>query len=94
MNFDERSHRLNTEIGLLIDSPELAEETAVRFAAIVKPANSYRVVLTDASSGSRKMVWRTEEGGAAIEYDTEPARSDGERLKVHLLSLLPLDREL
>jgi putative cardiolipin synthase len=94
MNFDERSHRLNTEIGLLIDSPELAQETAVRFAAIVSPANSYRVVLTDASSGSPKVVWRTEERGAAIEYDTEPARSDGERLKVHLLSLLPLDKEL
>jgi putative cardiolipin synthase len=40
------------------------------------------------------MVWRTEEGGAATEYDTEPARSEGERLKVQLLSLLPLDKEL
>jgi putative cardiolipin synthase len=94
MNFDERSHHLNTEIGLLIDSPELAQQTADRFASIVSPANSYRVALADASSGSPKVVWRTEERGAAIEYDTEPARSDADRMKVHLLSLLPLDGEL
>jgi putative cardiolipin synthase len=94
MNFDERSHRLNTEIGLLIDSPELAQETATRFAAIVGPANSYRVALADANSGSPKVIWHTEERGAAIEYHTEPARSEGDRMKVHLLSLLPLDGEL
>lgn len=41
MNFDPRSMHLNTEIGLLIDSPELAQQTAARFAAIVQPANSY-----------------------------------------------------
>ena len=94
MNFDERSHRLNTEIGLLIDSPELAQQTATRFAAIVSPANSYRVALADANSGSPQVVWRTEERGAAIEYHTEPARSEGDRMKAHLLSLLPLDGEL
>jgi putative cardiolipin synthase len=94
MNFDERSHHLNTEIGLLIDSPELAQETATRFAAIVSPANSYRVALAAATSGSPRVVWRTEKSGAVIEYDTEPARSEAERMKVHLLSLLPLDGEL
>ena len=28
MNFDQRSKHLNTEIGLIIDSPELAQQTA------------------------------------------------------------------
>ena len=41
MNFDERSRRLNTEIGLIIDSSELAQQTAARFESIVAPANSY-----------------------------------------------------
>jgi putative cardiolipin synthase len=40
------------------------------------------------------LVWRTEEGGKAVEYDTEPARSDWQRIGVNILSLLPLDDEL
>jgi len=40
------------------------------------------------------LVWRTEEGGKAVEYDREPARSYGQRLRLNLLSLLPLDAEL
>jgi putative cardiolipin synthase len=40
------------------------------------------------------LVWRTEEDGKAVEYETESARSDLQRFKVHLLSLLPLDKEL
>jgi putative cardiolipin synthase len=94
MNFDERSHHLNTEIGLLIDSPELAQQTARRFAAIVSPANSYRVMLRSDPAVGASLVWRTQEGDAAVEYDTEPARNDWERMKVRLLSLLPLDEEL
>ncbi len=94
MNFDERSHHLNTEIGLLIDSPELAQQTARRFAAIVSPANSYRVMLRPDLTVGASLVWRTQEGDAAVEYDTEPARNDWERMKVRLLALLPLDEEL
>ena len=41
MNFDQRSKRLNTEVGLIIDSPELAQQTAARFDAMAQPANSY-----------------------------------------------------
>jgi putative cardiolipin synthase len=95
MNFDERSHYLNTEVGLIIDSPELAQQTARRFAAIVVPANSYQPTLrADAAPGAPRLVWRTEEGAALVEYDVEPASSDWKRLKVHLMTLLPLDREL
>ena len=41
MNLDQRSLHLNTEIGLIIDSPELARQIALRFADIAQPANSY-----------------------------------------------------
>jgi putative cardiolipin synthase len=64
MNLDQRSLHLNTEIGLIIESPELARQIAGRFADIAQPANSY--VLMRASpmdsvnailSGAR---WKTE----------------------------------
>ena len=43
---------------------------------------------------SPNLVWRTQENGKAVEYDVEPARSDWQRIKVNVLSLLPLDDEL
>ena len=35
MNFDQRSLHLNTQIGLIIDSPVLAEQVAMRFEVMV-----------------------------------------------------------
>jgi putative cardiolipin synthase len=90
MNFDQRSKRLNTEIGLIIDSPDLAQQTALRFEGMVQPENAYSVQLRD----QRHLVWETQEGGKTVRYDREPARGEGQRLQVGFLSFLPLDREL
>jgi putative cardiolipin synthase len=95
MNFDQRSMHLNTEIGLIIDSPELAQQTAARFESMTSPPNSYALALLPRDLGRPpRLVWRTEEDGKAVEYETEPDRSELQRFKVHLLSLLPLDKEL
>jgi putative cardiolipin synthase len=95
MNFDQRSMHLNTEIGLIIDSPELAQQIAARFEAMVQPVNSYMLALRPNKAGwAPSLVWQTQENGKAVEYDTEPARSDWQRFKVNVLSLLPLDKEL
>jgi putative cardiolipin synthase len=95
MNFDKRSKGLNTEIGLLIDSPELATQTALRFEAMAQPANSYVLSLqADAAGGAAHIVWSTLEKGQAVDYTTEPAQSSARRLLMRLLSLLPVSREL
>ena len=95
MNFDQRSERINTEVGLIIDSPELAQQTAARFEAMVQPENSYALTLRPGSAGSSpRLAWHTQEHGKPIEYAREPARSRWQRLKVKLLSLLPLAGEL
>jgi putative cardiolipin synthase len=95
MNYDQRSKRLNTEIGLIIDSPELAQQTALRFDAMVRPQNSYALALRPNGSGKGShLVWQTEEDGTEIEYAQEPARSTWQRIKLKLLSLLPIRREL
>jgi len=95
MNFDERSRILNTEVSLIIDSPELAQQTAARFDAIVAPPNSYREMLrVDGPGGTPCLSWRTQEGDRSVEYIIEPARSDWDRVKVEFLSHLPLKREL
>ena len=95
MNFDQRSMHLNTEIGLIIDSPALARQVAERFDAMAKSDNSYALALRpDAAGGAPVLRWLTRVAGEAVEYDVEPARSAGQRFEVKLLSLLPLDSEL
>jgi putative cardiolipin synthase len=95
MNFDQRSFRLNTEVGLIIDSEPLARQSAQRFEAMIRPENSYTPALRPAQAGtSTRLVWDTENEGKAVEFTREPARNEWQRLKVNLSSLLPLDREL
>ena len=81
MNYDQRSKHINTEIGLIIDSKELAQQTAHRFEEMVKPENCYilgcgRPPLPGVSPS---LVWRTAEGGQLVEYTREPARSGWQR---------------
>jgi putative cardiolipin synthase len=95
MNLDQRSLHFNTEIGLIIDSPELARQIALRFADITQPANSYVLMLSEADRlDQRHLVWRTLESGKPVEFDREPDATLWQRLKVDMLSLLPLDELL
>ncbi|MGO8974221.1 MAG: phospholipase D family protein [Steroidobacteraceae bacterium] len=95
MNFDQRSKRLNTEMGLIIDSPDLAGQIVARFDAMTRPENAYVLSLHEAHSGTgRNIVWDTVEQGKPVEYTSEPARHWWQRLVVRLLALLPVGREL
>lgn len=95
MNFDQRSMHFNTEVGLLIDSPELARQTATRFEAMTQPSNSYILLLRPLRPGAApQLQWHTEEGGKVVDYAREPARSIWQRVKARLLSWLPLAGEL
>ena len=47
MNLDQRSVRLNTEMGLLIDSGSLADEVAMRFNRLTQPEEANEVSLKD-----------------------------------------------
>jgi putative cardiolipin synthase len=94
MNFDSRSRRLNTEMGLIIDNDELSRQAAGRFEAMARTENSYSVELRPGAERSPRLVWRTVEAGKPVEYDSEPARSVWQRVKARFLSWLPLDPEL
>ena len=47
MNLDPRSANLNTEMGVLVESPELAEQLRGQFERTTGPEISYRVVLEE-----------------------------------------------
>ncbi len=92
MNFDQRSLRVNTELGLIIDSPQVARDIAARFEAITAPANSYKVLLEPANAfGVRSVRWLGADAGKAVSFDSEPDVDAVKRGWIETLSLLPLD---
>ena len=94
MNFDQRSFDINTEIGLIIDSPQIAADIAARFEAIAQPANSYKLVLDRTGGRSGTIEWVTEVDGREVRFDAEPDVDAGKLALVDMLSLLPLERLL
>jgi cardiolipin synthase C len=92
MNFDQRSLRINTELGLVIDSQQIARDIAVRFDAIAQPANSYQLSLGPATAfGVPSVQWTGADGGKQVTLDTEPDVDLVKRGWIETLSLLPLD---
>ena len=86
-NFDQRSALLNTEMGLVIDSPTLAQQLAKTFDTTV-PTAAYEVRLgTDGDS----LEWIERTAAGETRYDTEPGTSWYQRMNVDMLSILPVD---
>ena len=86
-NFDPRSIALNTEMGLVIDSPGLAGKLGQAMRGSI-PQRAYQVLLNP--DGSLYWIARDANGGAT-RYDTEPGTSVWKRMGVSVLSVLPID---
>lgn len=85
-NFDPRSAQLNTELGFLIESPEIASATARIFQQRV-PENAYEVRL--GSDGD--LQWLERRDGEEIVHTTEPGTGLLERVMVRVMSALPIE---
>lgn len=89
-NWDPRSTYINTESGVIIDSPLIAEEVAER-TDLLLPTAAYEVYLDEKD----RLRWKTlDKTGAEVIYTKEPETSWWTRFKVSLMSLLPLDEQL
>ncbi len=89
-NLDPRSAVINTEAGLYIESPELAEKLTTYMATGVVPANSYHVLLEP----NGDIVWETMRDGKRVRYRDEPETGFRRRLVADLLKLLPINSQL
>ncbi|MFV0515640.1 MAG: phospholipase D family protein [Jhaorihella sp.] len=86
-NFDPRSAQLNTEMGLLIDSPALAAYVARGFDHGLKR----RAYLVE-RAGSSGLRWReTDDSGAIVVHDTEPGTTALSRILVRVIGWLPIE---
>ena len=85
-NMDPRSTHLNTEIGLIIDSPSLAQAVAALIERDMAPHNSWRLELT----AEGQMEWVTRREGRLVRVAAEPDIGIGEALQFLLLAILPI----
>jgi putative cardiolipin synthase len=93
LNLDPRSFYENTEIGLIIKSPEIAEGMAEALdAAIDKRA--FRLELHKDEDGDEQLLWHGYENNKAVTYDTDPHTGFWRRLGVSIMSLLPIESQL
>jgi putative cardiolipin synthase len=80
-NLDPRARDYNTEMGVLIDSPELAEELAQLAEELMRPENSWQVKLNDEG----KLIWQS---GDDIRT-RQPAQSFWQRVQDWFFKLFP-----
>jgi putative cardiolipin synthase len=89
-NLDPRSTALNTEIGVLIDSPEIAGQVGELMDEGVSPGSAYRVTLDN----NENLVWSAENNAEKVEYDRDPETSFMYRFAIGVIGMLPIDEHL
>ena len=88
MNLDPRSLKLNTELGMIIECPELARQMIQRAEAHL-PELAYGVELTSAG-----LQWTTKEHGQMVRLNAEPGGGFWKRLMWRVSAMLPIEGQL
>ena len=83
MNFDPRSAHINTEMGVLIVSPELGQRLAALFERDMRPENTWHVELTPQGS----IIWVNDEKTVT----RQPARNTWQRVEDVFFMAFPSD---
>jgi putative cardiolipin synthase len=87
LNLDPRALEINTENGLYIESPELAEELAAKFEKLMLPENAWRV---QPDEDEQTLYWTSSKGTV----HSQPARSFFQRISDFFFRLLPIENQL
>jgi putative cardiolipin synthase len=93
MNLDPRSLELNTEIGLVCESPRLAEELTGTLEQKLDDI-AWRLERTVDASGQARIVWLEKNADGLAKRFEEPEAGAWRRFSVWFLSLLPIEPQL
>jgi putative cardiolipin synthase len=85
-NFDPRSYNLNTELGVVIDSPKLADSISATLDRDLA-RSTYEVLLKEGDG--LEWVEHTDQG--EVRYDEEPKTGFWKRFGVSFMSILPIE---
>jgi len=90
MNLDPRSAFTNTEIGFLVDAPDVAgplcqglDQTFARAA--------FRLELTTTPDGARHLEWVDTDKGREQRFTSDPRASRWQRFKAWVYGILPIE---
>jgi len=89
-NLNLRSVYLNSELGLLVHSAELAQRIARDIEKNMRPENSWRVALDEHG----QIRWTEESVGVETHYTHEPKTGAWRRFWSGLIALLPVEKYL
>jgi len=93
LNLDPRSFYENTEIGLIINSTEIATAMAETITQDMTQF-AFRLKLYTDEEGFEEIRWHGYENGKPITFDDEPYTSFWRRLGVGIMGLLPIESQL
>ena len=94
-NLDPRSVDINTEVGLLINSPELAEQVIAYMDIGTQPSDSYRVELEKEDQNDEgKLVWISEEDGKEVREYSDPKSGFWRPVTAWFISLFPIEDQM
>lgn len=88
-NFDPRSVYINTEMGVIIRSPEIASAAAISINDVIA-GRAYEVFLNE----DEKIRWRSNSAEGEKVYDKEPDTTWWERFKAGVFRILPIKGQL
>ena len=89
-NLDPRSTALNTEIGVMIDSPEIAGQVGELMDEGVSPGSAFHVTLDE----NDDLAWTAENNEGKVEYDKDPETNLWYRFMVGVIGMLPIEDQL
>lgn len=97
-NFDPRSLVYNTEVGLVVDSPELAHYLLKGFGRLTSPQNSYRLYLENVRGDDgvvrKRTRWAAEEDGVPVVLESDPGAGFWRSFGAWFMQAFPIEGKL
>ncbi len=83
----------NTEIGVVLKVPDIAEEMAKWFEANIEQL-AFRLELKKDENGSEQLLWHGWEKGKPMVYTHDPYTGFWRRLGIGFMSIWPIESQL
>ncbi len=93
LNLDPRSLIENSEVGVVIESPDIAQNMSAWFEREVKRI-AFHVSLEEGEDGVERLIWESEGDEGVVRFDVDPYTCVWQRMGVGVLRLLPIDSQL
>jgi putative cardiolipin synthase len=93
LNLDPRALLHNTEIGVVLKVPEIAEEMAKWFEENVEQL-AFRLELKKNENGDEKLFWHGVVDGKELTFDVDPYTGFWRRFGIGVISILPIESQL